>query len=148
MGLDISRLEKVRRRGSNTIARCPACAEAGNDRKGDHLFINAKGQFGCVLYPGADGQTHRQRVFELVGIKDIAGNGFEVRKPKAGATGVSVVQKDVLGRLGRFTQTHARKNFELHRGEVNSNVRVDINKPVPSVPEVEKEYVDDDPRPF
>lgn len=148
MGLDISRLEKVRRRGSNTIARCPACAEAGNDRKGEHLFINAKGQFGCVLYPGADGQAHRQRIFELAGIKDIPGTGFEVRKPQAGAASVSVIQKDVLGHLGRFSQTHARKNFELHRDEVNSNVRVDINKPDPSVPEGEKEHMDDDPRPF
>lgn len=148
MGLDISRLEKVRRRGSNTIARCPACAEAGNDRKGEHLFINAKGQFGCVLYPGADGQAHRQRIFELAGIKDIPGTGFEVRKPQADAAGVSVIQKDVLGHLGRFSQTHARKNFELHRDEVNSNVRVDINKPDPSVPEVGNEHVDDDPRPF
>lgn len=148
MGLDTSRLEKVRRRGSNTIARCPACAEAGNDRKGEHLFINATGQFGCVLYPGADGQAHRQRIFELVGIKDIAGKRFKVQTPQAGGTGVSVVQKDVLGRLGRFTQTHARKNFELHRDEVNSNVRVDINKPVPSVPELEKKYVDDNPRPY
>jgi hypothetical protein len=148
MGLDTSRLEKVRRRGSNTIARCPACAEAGNDRKGEHLFINGKGQFGCVLYPGADGQEHRQRIFELAGIKDIPGTGFEVRKPQAGAAGVSVIQKDVLGHLGRFSQTHARKNFELHRDEVNSNVRVDINKPDPSVPKFEEEHVDDDPRPF
>jgi len=148
MGLDVSRLEKVRRRGSNTIARCPACAEAGNDRKGEHLFINAKGQFGCVLYPGADGQEHRQRIFEIAGIKDIPGTGFEVRKPQAGVKGVSVIQKDVLGHLGRFSQTHARKNFELHRDEVNSNVRVDINTPDPSVPEVGNEQVDNDPRPF
>jgi len=148
MGLDISRLEKVKRRGSNTIARCPACAEAGNDRKGEHLFINAKGQFGCVLYPGADGQEHRQRIFELAGIKDIPGTGFEVRKPQAGAAGVSVIQKDVLGHLGRFSQTHARKNFELHQDEVNSNVRVDIDKPDPSVPEFEEKFLDDDPRPY
>ena len=148
MGLDISRLEKVKRRGSNTIARCPACAEAGNDRKGEHLFINDKGQFGCVLYPGPDGQAHRQRIFELAGIKDIPGTGFEVRKPQAGTASVSVIQKDVLGHLGRFSQTHARKNFKLHRDEVNSNVRVDTDKPDPSVPEVWNEHVDNDPRPF
>ena len=148
MGLDLSRLEKVRRRGSNTIARCPACAEAGNDRKGEHLFINAKGQFGCVLYPGADGSTHRQRIFELVGIKDMSGTGFEVRKPQAGTTEVSVIQKDVLGRLGRFTQTHARKNFEPPRSEDEYIVKGDTHRPVPSVPEFEEEYVDDDLRPF
>jgi len=148
MGLDISRLEKVKRRGSNTIARCPACAEAGNDRKGEHLFINAKGQFGCVLYPGADGQEHRQRIFELAGIKDIPGTGFEVRKPQAGAAGVSVIQKDVLGHLGRFSQTHARKNFELPHGEDNCIDRGSRHVSDPSVPEHKEVCLDDDPRPF
>ena len=148
MGLDVSRLEKVRRRGSNTIARCPACAEAGNDRKGEHLFINARGQFGCVLYPGPAGSAHRQRIFELVGIKDMTGNGIEVRKPLSCATGVSVIQKDVLGHLGRFAQTHARKNFELLRSEDDYKVRGDIHEPDPSVPTIEEEYVADDPRPF
>ena len=65
MSFDWSKLENVRHRGVNTIARCPACAEQGNDRKGEHLFINANGQFGCVLYPGANGHKHRQRIYQL-----------------------------------------------------------------------------------
>lgn len=146
MGLDGSRLEKVRRRGSNTIARCPACAEAGNDRKGEHLFMNARGQFGCVLYPGPDGSAHRQRIFELVGIKDIPDKGFEVRKPLSPAIGVSVIQKDVLGHLGRFAQTHARKNFELPRSEDDYEIKEDSHEPIPSVPD---DHDDVDPtRPF
>jgi hypothetical protein len=101
MGLDLNRLEKVRRRGSNTIARCPACSEAGGDRKGEHLFINNSGHFGCVLYPGADGQTHRQRIFELVG------------SLLFGSPGPVVIQNDILGHLGHFNSTHARKSLNI-----------------------------------
>jgi len=81
MGLDLTKLKNVKRRGSNIIARCPACAESECDRKGEHLFINDKGQFGCVLYPGTTGRTHRQRIFESVGVKEPPGKGFAVRRP-------------------------------------------------------------------
>ena len=92
MGLDISKLEKVKRRGSSTIARCPACAEAGADRKGEHLLINDAGQFGCVLFPGQSGQQHRQRIFELAGAKETPGKSFEVRKPRSSPLGAQVIQ--------------------------------------------------------
>jgi hypothetical protein len=65
--LDVNRLQKVRRRGGKLIARCPACAEAGGDRKGEHLFIGDKGLFGCVQFPGRDGEQHRKRIFQLAG---------------------------------------------------------------------------------
>ncbi|MCX5711587.1 MAG: hypothetical protein NTY47_00730 [Candidatus Omnitrophica bacterium] len=101
MGLDLFKLEKVKRQGARTIARCPACAEAGGDRRGEHLFISDRGQFGCVLYPGVDGKTHRQRIFELVGAKETPGKDFEVKKPPLSLiTGYKVVQKDILGHLG------------------------------------------------
>jgi hypothetical protein len=58
----------VHERGGKTVARCPACAEAGGDRKGEHLFLKADGRFGCVQFPGADGEAHRKRIFELAGI--------------------------------------------------------------------------------
>jgi putative DNA primase/helicase len=70
MSIDLSRLEKPRNKGGKTIARCPACAETGNDNNADHLYINAHGKYGCVLYQGADGNDHRKRIFELVGISD------------------------------------------------------------------------------
>ncbi|HEY2711406.1 MAG TPA: hypothetical protein VGI60_02745 [Chthoniobacterales bacterium] len=66
--LDLSKLDKVRNKGGKTIARCPACAETGGDRKGEHLFINPNGKYGCVQFPGSDGQLHRKRIFELVGV--------------------------------------------------------------------------------
>ena len=81
MGLDLSKLESMRHLNNKTVARCPACAETGNDRKGEHLFIEPGGRFGCVVYPGAEGRKHRQKIFELAGIKEKMQEGFNVKKP-------------------------------------------------------------------
>lgn len=82
MSLDPSKLEKVHERDGKTIARCPACAEVGADRKGDHLSIDSQGRFACVTNPGPEGKAHRIRIFELVGIPDapVNGNGHAPRK--------------------------------------------------------------------
>jgi hypothetical protein len=48
LALDMGKLENVRERGNKTIARCPACAEGGGDKKGEHLLIWSTGRFGCV----------------------------------------------------------------------------------------------------
>lgn len=102
MGVKLCELENVKKKGNSIVARCPACAEMGNDRKGNHLFINGKGQFSCVVNPGMDGKQHRKRIFELVGIKDPPGKGIYVKKPSSVlGSGYKVIQKDVLGRLGR-----------------------------------------------
>jgi len=149
MGLDLTKLEKIRRRGSNTIARCPACAESGDDRKGEHLFINDAGQFGCVLFPGQDGQQHRQRIFELAGVKETQGKSFEVRKPLSAPAGASVIQKDILGHLGRIPSTHARKSFESHPSVKEYKAQEEPTDSVPSVPESEQDSIDElGPRPF
>lgn len=149
MGLDLSKLEKVKRRGSNTIARCPACAESGSDRKGEHLLINDAGQFGCVLFPGQNGQQHRQRIFELAGVKETTSKGFEVRKPLSLPAGASVIQKDILGHLGRIPSTHARKSFENHLSEKEYKAQEEPTDSVPSVPESENDCLDElGPRPF
>ncbi len=62
------RLEKVRASNGKTIARCPACAEAGEDKDGKHLAIFADGRFACVTHQGD--REHRRRIFELAGIPD------------------------------------------------------------------------------
>src|SRR6187551_3868451 len=49
-----------------TVAECPACAETGHDKTGDHLVVYANGRFGCVANPGD--RAHRQRVAQLVGV--------------------------------------------------------------------------------
>ncbi len=73
MPLDLARLENARQRGNRLTARCPACAETGSDRKGEHLAIFADGRFACVMNPGPAGEVHRQRIFDLAGIKEHPG---------------------------------------------------------------------------
>lgn len=65
MSLDLSKLAKVRKIGEGYIARCPACAETGNDRSGQHLKIFPDGKFGCCVFTGD--HLHRKRIFELAG---------------------------------------------------------------------------------
>jgi len=66
MSLDTAKLEKVRELvGGIVQARCPACAEAGGDRKGEHLRVYADGRYGCCVHP-KDG-AHRKRIFALAG---------------------------------------------------------------------------------
>ena len=84
MSLDLSRLENVRQRGGKTIARCPACAEEGHDKKSEHLVIMADGRFGCVVHPGEGGRGHRRQIFALVGeaCSDRGGgSGIRIRRP-------------------------------------------------------------------
>jgi len=64
--LDPTRLEKVRHAGTKVVARCPACAEDGGDRRGHHLLIQPSGKFACAAYPGDS--DHRRRIFALVGV--------------------------------------------------------------------------------
>lgn len=65
--IDIGRIEKCRKAGDGWIGRCPACAEAGADRTGNHLRVWPDGRFACVVNTGAEGRHHRQRIFALLG---------------------------------------------------------------------------------
>lgn len=70
--IDVGKLENVRQRGGNLVSRCPACAEDGRDKTGDHLSVQngGSGPFACVVHPGPEGREHRKRIFELVGIRE------------------------------------------------------------------------------
>ena len=68
MSLDAGKLEKVRELAGGVVqARCPACAEGGGDRKGEHLRVYPDGRYGCCVHP-KDGE-HRKRIFALAGCK-------------------------------------------------------------------------------
>jgi hypothetical protein len=66
MSLDPRKLEKLRELANGVMqARCPACAEGGRDRAGEHLRIYPDGRFGCAVYP--KDREHRKRIFALAG---------------------------------------------------------------------------------
>ncbi len=73
MKLNIDLLENKRTvtksQGSAIVARCPACAEQGGDRKGDHLIVFPDGRFGCIQFQGQSDESrqHRRRIFQIAG---------------------------------------------------------------------------------
>ena len=68
MSLDAGKLERVRELAGGVVqARCPACAEGGGDRKGEHLRVYPDGRYGCCVHP-KDGE-HRKRIFALAGVR-------------------------------------------------------------------------------
>jgi hypothetical protein len=96
MSLDFTKLEKVVELvGGAKRARCPACAEGGHDKAGEHLRIYQNGKFGCCVFPGD--REHRKRIFALAG--DRTERGILVRAPGPKAGGA--VKTGLLGRLGR-----------------------------------------------
>ena len=118
MSLDISKLENVRIRGKKITARCPVCAKSGNDRRGEHLIVDADGPFGCVVYPGPspDAKAHREQIFALCGCRKIkplcvhaaGGAEFPGRSGRVVESqgAVEPLKTGLLGRLGRLFQTH------------------------------------------
>jgi hypothetical protein len=131
MSLDLSRLENVHERGSKVIARCPACAENGRDEKGEHLVIMSDGRFGCVVYPGAAGKPHRQKIFRLAGdqtSRERRGGVIRVQRPPEARLPQPATDLDDVGRFGRISLTYARtreediqrkeEEEELHRGRL------------------------------
>src|SRR5262249_49543293 len=96
MSLERSKLQKVRDLANGGLqAQCPACAEGGQGRTGEHLRISAEGKFGCCVFPGD--RKHRSRIFALAG--EHSPKSISVRVAVA-KTAVAI-QLDLLGRLGR-----------------------------------------------
>lgn len=82
MSLEVSKLENVRELAGGIVqARCPACAEGGHDRAGEHLRIYPDGRFGCCVHP-KDGE-HRKRIFALVGVWKPGTFTLRVKTPPA-----------------------------------------------------------------
>ena len=82
MSLDVAKLEKVRELAGGLVqARCPACAEGGHDRTGEHLRIYPDGRFGCCVH-AKDG-AHRKRIFALVGVRKPGTFTLRIKTPPA-----------------------------------------------------------------
>jgi len=113
MNINISQLDNVRITGNKTIARCPACAEIGQDKKGNHLVISEDGKFACVMFQGVSGLEHRKRIFRLVGIKETLKKTISVNQAsQASHDTPKVVMDDVLGRIGRIFLSYPKKQEE------------------------------------
>jgi hypothetical protein len=115
--IDETKLEKVKRKGDGRIiARCPACAETGGDKSGNHLFVGVDGKFGCVLHPQEQGGDHRKRIFALVGIKS-GTLGTPISNPRAYAGKKSHI------RIRSFKMpsqpSHAFKCYNAHGQEID-----------------------------
>ncbi len=124
------KLENLHRVGDKEIARCPACAEAGQDAAGNHLVINPDGSFGCVIHSGEEGKSHRRRIRELAGedSEDLTPSHLPVRPADRHPAMVPIIE-DVLGRLGRVYSPPACGC------EGGGDRDRDVPDPVPSVPE-------------
>jgi hypothetical protein len=145
MSLEISKLENVRSRGKKINARCPACAESGHDRRGEHLVIDADGRFACVVYPGhsPDAKAHRKRIFRLSGsrdvkplyvrpareIDDIGRLGRRVESDTAAAA----LKTGLLGRLGREFQIHLEASRKIEKDAFPAEGRCDNQRGVLAV---------------
>jgi hypothetical protein len=100
MSLDRTKLQKVRDLANGgQQGQCPACAEVGQDRTGEHLRISPDGKFGCCVFPGD--RKHRSRIFALAG--EHSPKTIKVRV--APAKTAEPAQLDLLGRLGRVFAT-------------------------------------------
>jgi hypothetical protein len=148
MSLDRTKLQKVRDLANGGLqAQCPACAETGQDRTGEHLRISPEGKFGCCVYPGD--RKHRSRIFALAG--EHGPKAIRVRV--ASAKTAETLQLDLLGRLGRVfaTPTEGQVTDTVNLGtlgtptyslkedkkEISISKLVDNRTSVPNVPTIE-----------
>jgi hypothetical protein len=100
MSLNLQKLEKARKLAGGVVqARCPACAEGGNDRTGEHLRVYPDGKFGCCVHP--KDRDHRKRIFALAGVRERQDIRVKVATPQV----AKIIQPEVLGRLGRVFAT-------------------------------------------
>ena len=95
-------------------AQCPACAEAGQDKTGEHLRIYPDGRFGCCVYP--KDREHRKRIFALVGERGRQEIKVRVMPPKA----TGAVQSGILGRLGRLFPSQPQKPVPAEVGTLGT----------------------------
>jgi hypothetical protein len=149
MSLDRAKLQKVRDLASGGLqAQCPACAEVGQDRKGEHLRISPEGKFGCCVFAGD--RKHRSRIFALAGERGAKAIKVRVASVKT----AEVLQLDLLGRLGRVFQSQTedcktenatsgtlgtttyslRVREESETDQLYIRKLIDNRQPVPSVP--------------
>jgi hypothetical protein len=102
MPLDLKKLERLVDLADGVKrSRCPACAEKGQDRTGEHLRIAADGKFGCCVFPGD--REHRKQIFAIAGERNR--QAIKIRVESAKPTGP--LQSGILERLGCLFSSQA-----------------------------------------
>jgi len=125
MMIDISKLEKCKSVANKMIARCPACQELGQDKKGNHLIIYEDGHFGCVAYPSNSGKEHRKKIFQLVGKQQKSKTKITVKEASQEShKNDNIIIKDVLGRLGRNFSTCLEKQYINEVDEIERLIKL------------------------
>ena len=126
MSLDVAKLEKVRELAGGIIqAQCPACAEGGGDRKGEHLRIYPDGRYGCCVHP--KDAEHRKRFFALAGERKPGTFTLRVRMPPALPAARSV--KAVLADFGAGTPGTGKTESENGVPSVPTSPVTDFGNP-------------------
>ena len=111
----IGKLEKVKELGGGQVqARCPACAETGQDKTGEHLRIYPDGRFGCCVYP--KDREHRKRIFALTGDRTPRRFTVRVATPSVGGG----PERSVAASLTDFARTLRTPISESVSDPVNS----------------------------
>ena len=124
MILDLLKLESCKKNGNNTVARCPACMEMGQDQTGNHLIIYEDGRFGCLIYPKEEGHEHRRRIFQLVGKKEPIKMKINIKAASQTSQGSNSIKiKNVLGRLGRHFSSHTHKTLPAKDTKIEFLIR-------------------------
>jgi len=160
MSLNLHKLEcVVDLNDGGKQARCPACAELGHDRKGEHLRMYADGRFGCCVHP--KDREHRKRIFALAGDS----RPQSIRVKVASAKSSAPTQRNVLGRLGHLFESQNGDSsttadhlgtlgtpFSYSRAiakkdDISIKKLKEFETPVPSVPEDEHDFDLDEPVP-
>lgn len=68
MKINLTKLENVvPKEDGRTVARCPACASLGGDKRGNNLVVYSDGKFGCIAFP--EDKAHNKMILEKVGMK-------------------------------------------------------------------------------
>lgn len=140
MALDISKLEKVKNVANGGFkARCPACASKGEDSQGNHLYIYPDGKFGCAKYQ--NDRSHRSLIARL------AGGGRPVKRKVEVKVRPFKAPKHTLKRTFGTDGTPfsnlracAKRSIvsKIDTNIIESACAKDLEKPVPSVPDLDK----------
>jgi hypothetical protein len=94
------------------LARCPACAEGGQDRRAAHLVIFPSGKFACAAHPG-DGE-HRRRIFALAGLRRDRPPDAALMRERRDRFAREQVQRQRVDRLRGTARAKLRKLLDRH----------------------------------